>query len=435
VKEQDRMAPDGQSQAGQVQEELTLEGHIIDSLMLTNVLDDIVAFGGDFRILEVHVGQGRTDRSHARVEVQAPNPAKLNEIINQVSKHGALVTHETDVSLNEADLDGVFPQDFYPATNQVTRVRFGGQWRLVQHQEMDCGIRYHAQDESFRCVPMNAVRRGDKIVCGHRGIKVAPQERGRERGVFEFMGTEVSIDKPKRAQIRACARMMVRCKQEGHRILLVAGPALVHTGSTSAVVTLIERGYINVLFAGNGLAVHDIEHAIFGTSMGIHIERATLADTGHEHPMRVTNLIRRLGGIPQAVDRDELKSGIMHACVKHGVRYVLAGSIRDAGPLPEVIVNAEQAQQRMREEILGPPPLGMALIVGSAYHGMATSNLLPAWIPAVCVDIAPMVLQKLVDRGAFQTIGLLTDAAAFFGQLADEIVALDTGEQAVSLDE
>lgn len=417
-----------------VQEELTLEGHIIDSLMLTKVLDDIVAFGGDFRILEVHVGQGRTDRSHARVEVQAVSQEKLNEIVNQVSKHGALVTHESDAKLAEADLDGVFPEDFYPTTNQVTRVRYGGQWHEVLQQEMDCGIRYHPQDESFRCVPMHAVRRGDQLVIGHRGVKVAPQERGRERGMFEFMGTEVSIDKPKRAQIRACARLMVRCKQDGHRILLVAGPALVHTGSTAPVVELIKRGYIDVLFAGNGLAVHDIEHAMYGTSMGVHIERATLADTGKEHPLRVINTIRRIGGIPQAVDRGVLKAGIMHACVEQGVRYVLAGSIRDAGPLPEVITDANQAQQRMREEIVRRPPLGLALIVGSAYTGMATSNLLPAWIPSVCVDISSMVLQKLVDRGAFQTIGLLTDAAAFFRELAEEIVALDAGEQSVTLE-
>lgn len=416
------------------QEELTLEGHIIDSLMLTKVLDDIVAFGGDFRLLEVHVGQGRTDRSHARVEVQAATQEKLSEIVNQVSKHGALVTHEADAVLEEADLDGVFPENFYPTTNQLTRVRYNGQWLDVKQQEMDCGIRLDHQDGSLHCVPMHAVRRGDKLVVGHRGVKVAPQERGRERGMFEFMGTEISIDKPKRAQIRAAARLMVRCKQEGQRILLAAGPALVHTGSTPAVVELIERGYIDVLFSGNGLAVHDIENAIFGTSMGVHIERATLADTGKEHPLRVINTIRRLGGIPQAVDRGMLKNGIMHACVKHGVRYVLAGSIRDAGPLPEVIVDAGQAQQRMREEILAQPPLGMALIVGTAYTGMATSNLLPAWIPAVCVDIAPMVLQKLVDRGAFQTIGLLTDAAAFFRELAEEIAALDSGKQDLLLD-
>jgi len=407
-----------------VSEEITLEGHIIDSLVLTHVLNDIIAFGGDFRILEVHVGEGRTDRSRARLRVSADTPEQLAELLAQLSRHGALGHTVADARLAEADLDGAFPEDFYSTTNQQTFVRHRGQWVEVNDQEMDCGIVCDEQVGRFCCVPVAKVRRGQLVVCGQRGIRVIPFERGRERGVFEFMASEISTEKPKNALIRQCAKMMAQCKADGKRLLLVAGPAIVHTGSTEHVVRLIERGYVNVLFAGNALATHDVEHALYGTSLGVYIERATLADTGHEHHHRAINTIRRAGGLAAAVEKGVLTGGIMHACFQHDVELVLAGSIRDDGPLPEVITDVLVAQDRMRAGLRG---VGFALMVATGLHSIATGNLMPAWIPAVCVDINPAVLTKLADRGSFQTIGLVTDVEPFFRELVHELEQLPNG--------
>lgn len=415
-----------------VTEEITLEGHILDSGIFMSVLDDVTAFGGDFRILEMHVGQGRNDRSHARLEISAPDLEQLGEVLAQVARHGALVRRESDADLVAADMDGAFPDAFYATTNQDTRIRYQGRWVEVAHQEMDCGIRFDPSNERFSCIPMTAVRKGDQIVCGHLGVKVMPFERGRERGVFEFMTSEISTEKPKTALVRNCARLMVKCKQAGKNILLVAGPALVHTGSSDRVEHLIARGYIDVLFAGNALAAHDIEHAMFGTSLGVYIERATLAETGHEHHLRAINTIRRHGGIQQCVEAGTLDKGIMHACVKHDVHTVLAGSIRDDGPLPDVETDVLVAQTKMRDAIR-ERNIGFALMVATGLHSIATGNLLPAWIPAVCVDITPMILTKLADRGSFQTIGLVTDVAPFFRELVDEIDALTSGAHSLDL--
>lgn len=405
-----------------VSEQITLEGHIIDSLTLTHVLNDIIAFGGDFKILEMHVGQGRTDRSVARLEVRAENADRLAELLAQLSKHGALLTTVSDAEIVEADMDGAFPPDFYATTNQKTMVRHEGRWHEVRGQEMDCGVSYEPADDTFRCLPIAHVKRGDRVVRGSRGVRVIPFERRREAGIFEFMASEISTEKPKNAIIRQCARLMHACRSEAKKLLLVGGPAIVHTGSSAHVVHLIEHGYVDVLFAGNALAVHDIEHCLFGTSLGVYIEKATLADTGHEHHLRAINTIRRAGGIAPAVESGLLTSGIMHACIKRGVDYILAGSIRDDGPLPDVITDALEAQDRMRAAL---PGVGFALMVATGLHSIATGNLLPADIPAVCVDISPMIPTKLADRGSFQTIGLVTDVEPFFRELVHELDQLD----------
>ncbi len=407
-------------------EEITLEGHIIDSNVLAQVLDDIIALDGDFKIIEINVGQGRNDRSHARIQVTAETRPELDQILAQLGKHGALVHSPQDAQIVAADIDGAFPEAFYATTNQQTFVRSRGQWVEVQNQEMDCGILQGA-DGGFRCVPVAHVLRGDRIVCGHAGVKVIPYQRDRMRGLFEFMASEISTEKPKNAIIKQCARLMWHCKREGKRLLLVGGPAIVHTGSTAHVVRLIERGYVHVLFGGNAIAVHDIENAIFGTSLGVYTEKATLADAGHENHLRAINSVRRAGSIASAVESGLISSGIMHACVRHHVEFVLAGSIRDDGPLPDVITDMLVAQDSLRASL---KDVGFALMVATGLHSIATGNVLPAWVPAVCVDINPSVLTKLGDRGSFQTIGLVTDVEPFFRELVHEIELLEGGQDA-----
>lgn len=403
-----------------VKEEVTLGGHIIDSLIISQVMDDILQLGGEFRILELRVGEGKLDRSTARLEVSAGDSGRLNEILAQIARHGAELPPREDVHTVAADMDGAFPEDFYSTTNQKTLVRAAGRWEQVLDQEMDCGIVRDRGNGRFRCLPISEVRAGDEVVVGYRGVRVVPQERHRGQTHFGFMGSTVSSEKPKNAVIRELARQMQQARQGDRKILLVAGPAIVHSGSAQHIVDLIEQGFVHILFAGNALAVHDIENALYGTSLGIYLDCAVPAETGHEHHMRAINTIRRLGSIAKAVESGLLKSGIMHAVVRHGIEYVLAGSIRDDGPLPEVITDALGAQQAMREKCRH---VGLALMVATGLHAIATGNMLPAWVPVVCVDINQAVVTKLADRGTWQTVGLVTDVEPFLRELLIELKA------------
>ncbi len=396
-----------------VSEEIHLEGHIIDSLILSKVLDEILAFGGQFSLKEVQVGEKQGDRSRATVEVCAEDAPRLAEILAQIAKQGAVFRRPEDAKVAVAEQAGVFPEGFYSTTNLRTLVRWQGQWVEVKKQEMDCGIR-HDGNGNFECIALIHVRKGDNIVVGHRGVKVLPLERTRRADSFEFMTSTVSTEKPKNVIIHDVAVRMREVKEKGERILLVGGPAIVHTGSARHVVRLIEAGYIQVLFAGNALATHDIEQAIFGTSLGVYMDRAIPADTGHEHHLRAINTIRRCGSIRKAVEAGVLTSGVMHACVKHGVDFVLAGSIRDDGPLPDVLTDVMVAQDKMREYV---PRLGFALMIATTLHSVATGNLLPAWVPVVCVDISQATVTKLADRGTFQTVGIVTDVEPFLREL------------------
>jgi lysine-ketoglutarate reductase/saccharopine dehydrogenase-like protein (TIGR00300 family) len=400
-----------------VAEDIELEGHIIDSLILSKVLDEILASGGDFKIKEFRIGQDRHDRSHALIEVAAGDAERLAELIARLAKHGAIIRGAGDVELAPAERDGVFPERFYSTTNQRTLVRVGGKWHDVARQEMDCGIRAEP-DGTFGCVPVADVRKGDRIVVGHRGVKVIPLERGQKVGVFEFMTSTVSTEKPKNVIIHDVAERLRDVRETGKKILLVGGPAIVHTGSVRHVVRLIEMGYIHILFAGNALATHDIEQALYGTSLGVYMDRAEPAEAGHEHHLRAINTVRRCGGIAAAVREGVIKSGIMHACITHGVDVVLAGSIRDDGPLPEVITDVLVAQAEMRKRV---PAVGFALMIATGLHSIATGNLLPAWVPVVCVDISPSIVTKLADRGTFQTVGLVTDVEPFLRELLSEL--------------
>jgi len=400
-----------------VSEEISLEGHIVDSLILPTVMDEIVSSGGKFRILEFELGKNQDAPSFARLEVICDSEEQLRKLLSLVAHHGAVVKTVEDAQLVASDRDGVLPEEFYSTTNQLTFVRHQGQWQKVERQEMDCGIQL-LEDGSFKCVPVREVGRGDQIVCGYRGVKIEPQQRQREPSMFEFMSSEVSSEKPKHALIREVASRMKEVKAGGQKILLVGGPAIVHTGAGRHVVRLIEQGYIDVLFAGNALAVHDIEQALYGTSLGVHVDQAVPIDSGHEHHIRAINTVRRCGGIRQAVEMNVLKQGIMYSCIKCGVEFVLGGSVRDDGPLPDVITDVIKAQQAMRSQV---PGLGFALIVATALHGIATGNILPAWVQMVCVDIESAVVTKLADRGSWQTVGIVTDVEPFFHELLENL--------------
>ncbi|MBY0229319.1 MAG: TIGR00300 family protein, partial [Gemmataceae bacterium] len=380
-------------------EEVEIHGHIIDSLLLPKVLDEILTLGGSYVIKDIQVGQRQTDASHARIEVRAPSPETLEKILDAIHDHGAAPPELRDCAAVEADMDGAFPEEFYSTTSFRTQVRLGGEWIDVEDQEMDCGILVDADGGAARCVPMTDVRKGDRIVTGRHGLRVFPAETQARSSMFEFMASPVSSEKPKGVTVREIAQAMRRTRAAGERILAVLGPAVVHTGSVDHICQMIRAGWINALFAGNALATHDIELALFGTSLGISADHGLPTEEGHEHHLRSINTIRRLGGIKTAVERGVLKSGIMYECVKHGIPYVLAGSIRDDGPLPEVVTDALAAQRAMREQVRG---VGFALMVATMLHSIATGNLLPAWVKVACVDINPATVTKLADRGSIQ---------------------------------
>jgi lysine-ketoglutarate reductase/saccharopine dehydrogenase-like protein (TIGR00300 family) len=408
---------------GSAVENVEISGHIIDSLLLPKILDCITAMQGAFTILQISIGQRRSDPSYALVEVQADTRERLDEILAQLLDHGAVPVTATDCRLVEADIDGAFPEGFYSTTNQRTEVRLSGKWIAVDDQEMDCGITVQADADIARCLPMTAVNPGQKIVVGHVGVRVFPEERDTKHATFEFMDSSVSTEKPKRVAARQVARMLVDTQRNGGKTLVVGGPAIVHTGSGRYLSELIRRGYINQLYAGNALATHDIEQAIYGTSLGVHLERGDIIQAGHEHHLRTINTIRRCGGIRQAIDQGVLKSGIMYDCVKHNVDFLLAGSIRDDGPLPEVITDALEAQQKMRE---GVRDITFCLMLSTMLHSVAVGNLLPAWVKVVCVDINPSTVIKLSDRGSFQTIPIVTDIEPFLRSMLEEIDRLET---------
>jgi len=411
-------------------EEVELRGHIIDSLLLPKILDIVTSRGGAFRIKRIAIGQARNDPSYALLEVSAPSNELLEEIVGQIADHGAVTTASQDCRLVAADIEGAFPEGFYSTTNQRTEVRLAGHWIEVIDQEMDCGVLVDRQAQTARAVAMSDVKIGDLFVVGHAGTRVFPEMRETEdRRMFEFMGSSVSTEKPKGLAIREVARELYKIRSTGRRTLLVGGPAIVHTGSGEHLCQLIRRGYLNVLFAGNALATHDIEQALFGTSLGIHLDRGIPAEEGHEHHLRAINRIRRAGGIRKAVESGLLTSGIMYECVKNNVDFLLAGSIRDDGPLPEVITDVLVAQREMRRRIRD---VDFCLMIATTLHSIAVGNLLPAWVRVVCVDINPSTVIKLNDRGSFQTVGLVTDVEPFLRSLVIELDVLEEASLAAT---
>jgi len=400
-------------------EEVEIVGHIIDSLLLPKVLDEIMRLGGRFTIHEVRIGTHRADPSYARLDVVGDTPAQLEEILATIGQHGAVPVQQQDCRLVSADMDGAFPEGFYATTNQDTEIRLGGNWVAVQNQEMDCGIRVDLATHTASCIPMSDVRAGEMILVGRDGTRVHPMERDtNHRDIFGFMNSAVSSEKPKGVTVREIASAMHRAREGHGKILVVAGPAVVHTGSREHLCHLIRHGFVNVLFAGNALATHDIEQSFFNTSLGISMRHGGSTSEGHEHHLRSINRIRRLGGIRQAVEQNALTSGIMFECVRHEVPYLLAGSIRDDGPLPDVVTDVIEAQRKMRELCHG---VTFALMLATTLHSIAVGNLLPARVKVVCVDINPATVTKLSDRGSFQTIGLVTDVEPFLRVLVQEL--------------
>lgn len=399
---------------------IELHGHIIDSYILPSIMDEVMDRGGDFLVQEIQVGRRKDEPSYARIQISAPTPELLEVLLDRAQRLGATTSRVDQVRFRPAPADGVFPEGFYSTTNLETHVKLDGAWVPVEHPEMDCAIALDLEQRRAWTVPLNEVRAGQPIVVGHEGVRVLPPERPRvQPQSFAFMGSQVSSEKPRAVLIREIAGRLREIRSRGGRTLVVAGPALVHTGARDLLVRLIQAGFVQALFAGNGLATHDVESALLGTSLGISLAEGVPMEGGHEHHLRAINRIRACGGLRQAVEQGVLREGIMHACVTRGVEVVLAGSIRDDGPLPDVITDVLAAQAAMRRVVR--QGVDLALILCSMLHGIATGNLLPASTPTVCVDVNPAVVTKLTDRGTFQAIGLVMDVEGFLRELVADL--------------
>jgi lysine-ketoglutarate reductase/saccharopine dehydrogenase-like protein (TIGR00300 family) len=402
-------------------EHLEMQGHIIDSGALMKLMDTIMDLGGEFEIEEQRYGRRKDEPSYVRIEVRAPTDVILEQILLSCQSLGANLCDTSDARAVPAPRDGALPDGFYSTTNLRTEVRVGGRWVPVRDQEMDLAVVIDPDSGTARCVPMADVREGDLVVVGHRGIRVTPLERAREREVFSFMRSEVSSERPKQLAIAEIADNMRHIRARGGKILFVVGPAIIHTGAGPFLEELIRDGYVQVLFGGNAIATHDVESALYGTSLGVDLATAMTVEGGHANHMRALNTIRQAGSIAAAVEQGILTRGVMYECIKHNVQMVLAGSIRDDGPMPEVITDVIEAQRQMRRCI--QDGVEMAVMICTMLHSIATGNLLPASVKTVVVDINPATVTKLVDRGSMQVAGIVSDAELFLSSLAQALKA------------
>ena len=401
-----------------IYEDIVAEGHLIDSNILSGIMRGIVELDGEFEVLELDIGRSNEDTSALTMRIFGRSADHIAEMMRMLHSLGAIPLHLEDATLAPAPADGVFPEGFYSTTNLETLVRVDGRWCEVGGTEMDLGICVDREEQQAWGVPVSQVRAGELFVVGQSGVRVLSKERPRSKAAFEFMNSTASSEKPKDQIIRTTAALLREVRAADQAIIAVVGPAVVHTGAAEHLARLVRAGYVTVLFGGNAVATHDIEAALYGTSLGIDMASGTPVPSGHEHHLRAINRIRSLGSIENAVRQGVLRSGLMHTLVETGTPYVLAGSIRDDGPLPDVITDTVRAQEAMRPWC---QKAGACIMMSTMLHSIATGNLLPAAVTTVCVDINPAVVTKLADRGSFQTIGIITDVGLFLKQLADEL--------------
>ena len=399
-------------------QEIELRGHIIDSGIMTQLFDRVMDMGGNFEILVFDIGKKKTDPSYARLRVNAPSNEKLRSILSEVHRLGARPVEVKDVFLVAAEADRVVPKGFYTTSNHPTEIKYNGEWIPVKSIEMDFLIVVDPKKKHAEAVALGKIRKGDLVIVGEQGVSVNYPERPREESAFEFMHGTVSSERPSETLIARIAREILEVRKTGGKIAFVGGPAIIHTGADKALAELIHKGYIDVLFAGNALPTHDIEYNLYGTSLGMDISTGKPVMGGHKHHLYAISEIMRAGSIKNAVDKGVVKSGIMYECVKKNVPFVLAGSIRDDGPLPDVIQDVMEAQDAMRKHIEG---CSMVLMIATLLHSIAVGNCLPSKVKTVCVDINPAHLTKLMDRGTTQAIGIVSDAGTFLPLLAKQL--------------
>jgi lysine-ketoglutarate reductase/saccharopine dehydrogenase-like protein (TIGR00300 family) len=402
--------------ASSFSEVVEAEGHLIDSQILNVVFDTVVRRNAAFDVLKFSIGRSNNEPSFISMRISSATEQGLAEVLEELVGLGCRLAEPQDAGLKTAERDGCVPDDFYSTTNHRTLVRRQGQWLPVERQRMDAVIVF--EQGRAVCRKLRDVRTGDHVVCGVAGVRVMPEFQERDRRGFAFMTNEISSERRVEVGVDRIAAMMREIKASRGRIAVVAGPVVVHTGGSAHFQELIRSGFVDVLLAGNALAVHDVEQALFGTSLGVDLDTGKAIEGGHRNHMRAINAICRAGGLREAVDQGVLKSGVMYQCIRDGVDFVLAGSIRDDGPLPDTIMDLREAQDRYASAIEG---VGLVLALSTMLHGIGVGNMLPSWVKMVCVDINPAVVTKLADRGSSQTMGVVTDVGLFLHRLAQRL--------------
>ncbi|MCS7119215.1 MAG: TIGR00300 family protein [Archaeoglobaceae archaeon] len=395
-----------------IAKELEFEGHLIDSMIFPKVLDLILDLEGEFEIVEFRIGKKKEDYSYARIIVFGENEEHLNLILKELHKMGAKIPESEEVEVSPAPEDKVLPDNFYVTTNNRTFIHHIGKWVEVEGIAMDRVI--VLKNGKAICLPINEVKKGDLVVIGERGVRIIPPERPRKSTYFEFMGGKVSSERPTEKMIEIIAREIVELKRVGGKIAVVAGPAVNHTAARDALAGLIRDGFVDLLLSGNALAVHDIEISIFGTSLGMDIKSGKPVPGGNRHHLYTISKIIAVGGIKNAVEKGMVRDGIMFECIRKRIPFILAGSIRDDGPLPEVITDVMIAKAEMKKALEG---IDMVLMLATTLHSIAVGNLLPSWVKTICIDTNPATVMKLIDRGTYQAIGVVTDVGLFLPTL------------------
>lgn len=393
-------------------ESIHARGHLIDTGLLEKMFDAITEEGAAYEVTAFDVGRTHQEESRVEMRLTAPTEEALAEAVAAVVSLGAQVEGHADAQLAAAPRDACVPEDFYSTTNHRTEVRLGGSWHPVDHQRMDAVV--VVEEGRPRCVKLRDVKAGDRVVCGATGVRIHIDPGTRERHAFAFMSNDISSERRVETSVRRVAETMRRVRARGERIVVVAGPVVIHTGGIEPFCHLVEGGWVDALLSGNALAVHDIENAFFGTSLGVSLETGHPVKEGHRNHMRAINRVNHAGSIAGAVEQGVLTTGIMRGLVRHGVPFVLAGSIRDDGPLPDTEMDLIAAQAAYAEALEGA---GLVLMLSTMLHSIGVGNMLPSWVHVVCVDINPAVVTKLSDRGSAQTEGIVTDVGLFLQRL------------------
>jgi lysine-ketoglutarate reductase/saccharopine dehydrogenase-like protein (TIGR00300 family) len=389
------------------------QGHLIDSHIMEAVFDKVVEHQGNFQVEEFRIGTTNSDPSYMRMRVETPTAESMSRLLEDLLGLGCSPLSKQDAVLREVERDCCAPEDFYSTTNHRTQVRVNRAWIDVEDQRMDALIVIEGQ-RAF-CRRLRDIKKGDRIVCGQHGIRVIPEAKERDRLAFAFMSNGISSERQVQTAVRQTAALVRQTIAQEQRVVAVAGPVVVHTGGGPALSELIRAGFIHALLSGNALGVHDVESALHGTSLGVRLSDGRPEEHGHRNHMRAINAIYHCGGIRRAVESGRLSSGILYQCVKSGVPFVLAGSLRDDGPLPDTITDMNVAQDRYQEHLRGA---GLVLCLGSMLHSIAAGNMLPSWVKIVCVDINPAVATKVSDRGTGQAVGVVADVGLFLESLA-----------------
>jgi lysine-ketoglutarate reductase/saccharopine dehydrogenase-like protein (TIGR00300 family) len=404
---------------GKYEQEIEVKGHLIDSMILTKIFDKVMDLKGDFQVLEFIVGKKKRDPSYARLLVRGTNQQHLDELLESVYREGAQPISVQQVMLEPAVKDMVMPDSFYSTTNNATQVFYNSSWIDVDNMMMDKCIVLDRQKMRAECKMIRDVKKGDSIVVGERGVRIIPHERPREGvDIFQFMSSSSSSERPTQQIARKVANDIYKIKESEGKIAVVAGPVVVHSGASEALAKLIRMGYIHGLLAGNALAVHDIENSLMGTSLGMQVNDGTLAVRGHRNHMRAINEVFKFGSLRTMVQKKVLKKGIMYECIINEIPFVLAGSIRDDGPIPDVVTDVVEAQRKYKQVLKDTK---MVLMLSTMLHSIAVGNMLPATVKVVAVDISQPVVTKLLDRGTTQAIGIVTDVGAFLPMVVQQL--------------